>query len=210
MSRFIYLHGFASGPSSKKARFFRDRFAELGIGLEVPDLAEGRFEQLTISGQLAVLERTAGGEAVSLIGSSMGGYLAALYAARHPEVEKLVLLAPAFSFMMRWPEVLGEEKMAEWKRSGVMQVFHYSEGREMALGYQFIEDAAEYEHYPKYPQPTLIFHGRQDAVVPVEHSIAFSQQHGRTTLRLMESDHQLLDVLGEVWMEAEKFLLGTG
>src|SRR5262245_8030594 len=101
MSRFVYLHGFASGPSSSKARFFRDRFAELGIGLEVPVLAEGAFERLTISGQLAVLEQTTGGDPVSLIGSSMGGYLAALYAARHPEVEKLVLLAPAFSFMTR-------------------------------------------------------------------------------------------------------------
>ncbi len=210
MSRFVYLHGFASGPSSQKARFFRDRFAELGIGLEVPDLAEGGFEHLTISGQLAVLERTTAGEAVSLIGSSMGGYLAALYAARHPEVEKLVLLAPAFSFLTRWPAGLGEEKMAEWKRTGVMQVFHYSEGREMALGYQLIEDAREYEGYPKYPQPTLIFHGRHDTVVPVELSITFSQQHGRTELRLMESDHQLLDVLGEVWMGTEKFLLGTG
>ena len=95
MSRFVYLHGFASGPSSQKARFFRERFAELGIGLEIPDLAEGRFEQLTISGQLGVMERAIGGDPATLIGSSMGGYLAALYAARHPEVEKLVLLAPA-------------------------------------------------------------------------------------------------------------------
>ena len=86
MSRFVYLHGFASGPSSQKARFFRDRFAELGIGLEVPDLAEGKFEQLTISGQLAVMERVARDEPASFIGSSMGGYLAALYAARHAEL----------------------------------------------------------------------------------------------------------------------------
>ncbi len=45
MSRFIYLHGFASSPSSRKARFFEERFRELGIGLEVPDLAEGRFSK---------------------------------------------------------------------------------------------------------------------------------------------------------------------
>src|SRR5690348_17748458 len=53
------------------------------------------FEHLTISGQLGVLERTLQNEPVRLIGSSMGGYLAALYAARHPEVDRLVLLAPA-------------------------------------------------------------------------------------------------------------------
>ncbi len=108
MSRIIYLHGFASGPSSKKARFFSQQFAQLGMGLEIPDLAQGDFARLTISGQLGVIERVSRGEPVSLIGSSMGGYLAALYAARHPEVEKLVLLAPAFSFLTRWPETLGE------------------------------------------------------------------------------------------------------
>lgn len=103
MSRVIYLHGFASGPSSKKARFFAERFAQLGIGLEIPDLAENDFEHLTISGQLRVIERLSRGESTTLIGSSMGGYVSALYAARHAEVEKLVLLAPAFAFLKRWP-----------------------------------------------------------------------------------------------------------
>jgi uncharacterized protein len=210
MSRSVYLHGFASGPSSQKARFFRERFAELGIGLEIPDLAEGRFEQLTISGQLAVMERAVGGDPATLIGSSMGGYLAALYAARHPEVEKLVLLAPAFSFLTCWPEELSESKMEDWKRSGVLRVFHYGQGREAALGYQLIEDAMQYEHYPKLSQPTLIFHGKHDTVVPPGHSISFSQQHPRTTLRLMDSDHQLLNVLDDIWMDTEKFLFGQG
>jgi pimeloyl-ACP methyl ester carboxylesterase len=208
MSRFIYLHGFASGPSSQKARFFRDRFAELGMGLDVPDLAEGKFEQLTLSGQLAVMERTAQGDPVSLIGSSMGGYLAALYAARHPEVEKLVLLAPAFSFLTRWPEGLGESKMDEWKRTGKMQVFDYVEKRNAPIGYQLIEDAQQYEGFPNVRQPVLIFHGTHDATVPASGSVSFSEQHPQTILRLMESDHQLLNVLDDIWMETEKFLFG--
>jgi predicted esterase YcpF (UPF0227 family) len=103
MSRFVYLHGFASSPSSRKAQFFEERFRELGIGLEIPELAEGNFQNLTLSAQLKVVERVCGDSTVSLIGSSMGGYLAALYAARHAEVIKLVLLAPAFSFASRWP-----------------------------------------------------------------------------------------------------------
>src|ERR1700691_4599065 len=100
MSRFVYLHGLASSPHSRKARFFEDRFRELGIGLEIPDLAEGNFRNLTLTAQLNVIARVSHGvsrdEPVALIGSSMGGYLAALYAARHSgDVEKLVLLAPA-------------------------------------------------------------------------------------------------------------------
>ena len=34
-----YLHGFASGPGSTKARFFRAELAALGATLEIPDLA---------------------------------------------------------------------------------------------------------------------------------------------------------------------------
>src|SRR4051812_36390216 len=82
----IYLHGFASGPQSSKAQYFRRRFEEIGVRMRIPDLTEGNFERLTIGGQLRVIERIAGGDDVRLMGSSMGGYLAALYAARHPEL----------------------------------------------------------------------------------------------------------------------------
>src|SRR5712692_10702133 len=116
--RILYLHGFASGPASKKAAFFRARIPEL----DVPDLAQGDFEHLTITGQLAVIERLAAGEPVALIGSSLGGYLAALYAARHPEVSKLVLMAPAFGFLRRWSQ---SPDAAEWRRTGFLQVYHY-------------------------------------------------------------------------------------
>ena len=209
MSRIIYLHGFASSPGSKKARFFKDRFAELGIGLEIPDLAEGNFERLTITGQLQVIERTARGEPVLLMGSSMGGYLAALYAARHPEVEKLMLMAPAFSFPTRWPETLGEQVMEHWRATNRMTVFHYAEGREMALGYQLMEDAKQYESYPKFTQPVLIFHGCSDTVVPLEYSVRFAERHPKAILHMVNSDHELIDVLDLMWRETEKFFFGA-
>ena len=100
----VYLHGFASGPGSQKAQYFRERFAGCGVDLAIPDLAGGDFEHLTITRQLQVIEHRVDGRAVALIGSSMGGYLAALYAARHAGVERVVLMAPAFGFARRWPE----------------------------------------------------------------------------------------------------------
>ena len=208
MSRIVYLHGFASGPTSKKAQFFRLRFAELGIGLDIPDLADGNFEGLTISGQLRVIERVSRGEPVTLIGSSMGGYLAALFAARHVEVEKVVLMAPAFCFSTRWPETLGQSTMEEWQRSGVLKVFHYGQGRTVELGYQLIEDDRKYEDYPQVQQPTLIFHGKNDTIVPADLSVEFARRHPQAQLHLMESDHELLNVLDDMWMETERFLFG--
>ncbi len=107
-NRIVHLgNGFASGPQSSKAQFFRARFEELGVPFEIPQLDEGNFETLTVSGQLAVIDRAVRGEPVTLMGSSLGGYLAALYASRHPNVEKLVLLAPAFQFPSRWRKRYG-------------------------------------------------------------------------------------------------------
>jgi uncharacterized protein len=208
VSRIVYLHGFASGPTSKKAQFFRQRFAQLGIGLDIPDLADGNFEQLTIRGQLGVIERASGGEPVTLIGSSMGGYLAALFGARHVEVEKVVLMAPAFCFSTRWPETLGRPTMEEWQHSGVLKIFHYSQGRMVELGYQLIEDGRQYEDYPQVQQPTLIFHGKNDTVVPADLSVEFARRYPQAQLHLKESDHELLNVLDDMWMETERFLFG--
>ena len=52
-------------------------------------------------------ETLAKGEPLVLMGSSLGGYLAALYAERHPKaVDRLVLIAPAFGFLQRWEGAL--------------------------------------------------------------------------------------------------------
>src|SRR6516164_8365186 len=101
MQRIVYLHGFASGPSSSKARYFRQRLETEGFSVSIPDLSDGNFEGLTLSSQLRVIGSAAGSGGMALIGSSMGGYLAALYAARHADVERIVLLAPAFGFARR-------------------------------------------------------------------------------------------------------------
>jgi pimeloyl-ACP methyl ester carboxylesterase len=211
MTRVVYLHGFASSPHSRKAQFFARRFAANGVSMEIPRLDEGRFEELTISGQLRVIESAVGDEPAILIGSSLGGYLAALYASRHPEqypprIEKLVLLAPAFQFPRRWRERYSDQDWERWKREGSTPVFHYGEGRERQLGYQFVEDAAQYDDEPEFPQPALILHGVRDSVVPAEISGVYSARRPNTKLVLFESGHELTDVLEPMWLEILSFL----
>src|SRR5258706_16379844 len=101
--RVVYLHGFASSPQSSKARFFAGKFAEAGVAFEAPQLDRGGFSNLTVSGQMLVIsdavaahrEKLAKGEPLVLMGSRLGGYLAALYGGRHPTaVDCLVLVAP--------------------------------------------------------------------------------------------------------------------
>jgi pimeloyl-ACP methyl ester carboxylesterase len=206
MTRILYLHGFASGPSSSKARYFRAQLERAGFHVDVPDLAAGDFEHLTIGGQLGVVEQMAAGEPVSLMGSSMGGYLAALYAARHPEVGRLVLLAPAFGFARRWEARLGAAQMERWRREGTMEVFHYGENRNRKLGYGLVEDGARFEDYPDLRQPALIFHGAHDEVVPVTYSEEFAATHSNVRLEVLESGHELLNVLDHMGPKAVEFL----
>jgi hypothetical protein len=46
-------------------------------------------------------------------------------------------------------------------------------------------------------------------VVPPVYAANWAAQHPEARLRLLESDHQLLNVLDEMWMETEAFLLGS-
>lgn len=206
MTPILYLHGFASGPGSNKARYFREYLERAATPVLVPDLAGGDFEHLTITGQLEVIRQAAGEGPVSLIGSSMGGYLAALYAARHAEVRRLVLMAPAFGFGRRWPERLGAATVESWRASGWMEVYHYALGRSCRLSYQLMVDAARYEDEPDFGQPALVFHGAQDDVVPAAASVAFSAAHPNARLEVLESGHELLNVLDYMAPKVAEFL----
>jgi pimeloyl-ACP methyl ester carboxylesterase len=204
--RVLYLHGFASSPASRKATFFRQHLEEIGVEIETPPLDEGNFERLTISGQLALCERLLHNEPAVLIGSSLGGYVAALYAARHPEVEAVILLAPAFSFPSLWKREMNPSQLAQWKQNGVMHVFHYGSGCERPIGYGLMEDAGRFEPYPDVRQPVLIIHGNQDQSVPVHESVAFAEGRPNVQLVRLESGHELTDVLEVVWQRSEAFL----
>lgn len=211
--RLVYLHGFASGPGSRKATLFVENLRPHGIQCEALDLAPD-FEHSSISSELAIVEEALKGEPAVLIGSSMGGYLAALYASRHAEVERLVLLAPAFDFYRLWVNDLSQSaltgdsicKLEKWRKSGTASVFHYGMGREAQLSYRFLEDAANYPAYPDFQQPSLILHGTRDTVVPLENTLRFANQHPDSTVIPLDSDHELTGVLDEIWERSWNFL----
>jgi uncharacterized protein len=206
MTRVVYLHGFASGPTSRKAQYFRELLTARGFEVEIPDLAEGRFPETTITAQLNVVFRACRGKPAVLIGSSLGGYLAALYAARRPEVERVVLLAPAFSFAKHWSATLGEDKLDEWQENRRMPVFHYGENAMLELNWQFMRDARQYQDAPDFRQPGLIFHGSNDEVVPVAFSERFAKTHDNVQLRVLPSGHELTDVVATMGEETLRFL----
>lgn len=204
--RVFYLHGFGSGPGSRKAQFFSEKLQGLGIRIEIPDLNEGDFPHLTLTRQLHQLENLLARQPAVLIGSSLGGYLAALYASLHAEVARLLLLAPAFDFCTLWTRQLGAERVEQWRARGTMLVFNYAAGAEMPLHFEFLKDTRDHPPYPDFVQPALIVHGEHDPTVPIAHSIHFQAGHPARRLLRLNSGHELTDALDKIWAEAQSFL----
>lgn len=207
MSRYIYLHGFASSPQSAKAQYLCRRFAEVGIHLITPELNLGDFSQLSLTRQLTQVEQLKMEEPVMLIGSSFGGLTAAWLAQRQIlPVSRLVLLAPAFQFLAHWLPQLGAENLARWQQQGYWSVYHYGNQCEELLSYNFIRDLEQYADAElTIPIPTLILHGRGDQVIPISSSREYAAERSWVKLVELESDHSLANVMEEIWQAIGDF-----
>ena len=206
--KYIYLHGFASSPGSAKAVYLRDRFFTLGLSLAVPDLNQGDFSHLTITRQINQIqtEFLLHETPVTLIGSSLGGLTAAWLGQHYRQIQQLILLAPAFGFLTHWLPQVGEAKLREWQASGYLSVYHYGEKRSLPLHYQFVEDARQYQtNKLNRPIPTLIFHGKQDEIIPINASRNYATERPWVQLTELDSDHSLSDAMSEIWQGIEGF-----
>ncbi len=206
---YVYLHGFLSGPGSRKGIFLFERFRELGITLHRPDLNGHDFSRMTISSQLKIIDRileNMPGQ-VTLIGSSLGGYMAGRSAEKWRKVRKLVLMAPAFDFVERYVKTMSPQEIRQWKEIGYIKLFqfHYQEHRK--LRFDIVEDAQKYRELTMNRQlPVQIFHGLRDESVPHRLSIDYLQSHPMTDLILLNSDHGMLDKLDVMWDYMKAFL----
>jgi uncharacterized protein len=209
MASYIYLHGFASSPRSTKAQYLHDRFQSLHHSLWIPDLNQGDFSHLTLSRQLHQVEAklSAFDPPLHLIGSSFGGLTAAWLGDRHEQIQRLVLLAPAFGFLDHWLPRLGDSQIAQWQTNRYLPVYHYAEGRSLPLHYDFVTDAQRYQDAAlQRPIPTLILHGKRDDVIPIQASRAYAAQRPWVELVELDSDHGLGDVQDTIWQATQKFL----
>ncbi|MBF2037221.1 MAG: esterase [Leptolyngbyaceae cyanobacterium T60_A2020_046] len=207
---YLYLHGFASGPQSSKAQFLRDRFHACGQTLTVLDLNQNDFGHLTLSRQIQQgMDWIADRAAVTVIGSSFGGLTAAWLAqvladrdgARSPVVQ-LVLLAPAFQFLAQWLPRLGEEAVTQWRTSGWLSVYHYTQQQQCPLAYDFVTDAQRYDDSRLVaPVPTLILHGLHDDVIAIQASRDYAAARPWVRLVELDSDHGLLNAGDQIWAE---------
>ncbi len=207
----LLLHGFISSGQSTKARYFGERFEALPqVAFHAVDFnpTPQDFEYMTVTGRIErlrqyVLDREIA--KMDLIGSSLGGLVALHYAHRFGEVERMLLLAPALSWLSGG---LTEEELRQWEEADAVSIFHPAFGKEVPLRYDLQLDGRRYREPIPPPALVTIIHGCDDETVPIDHSRAYASAHP-DDVHLVEVDtgHDLNGHLDVVWMYVQSFLL---
>jgi len=206
----FYLHGFVSSPKSTKVQYFTQKLARPGVDVRCPDFNAPAFETMTMTRMLEQLESAlaAAPGPATLVGSSLGGALAILAAARAgARVDRLVLLAPAVRFGDPDHHLLPRQQIEIWKERHEFDFFHYAHGETRRLSYAFYEDSLKYDAFGTlFPQPALIFQGTRDALVNPRDVEQFAAPRPNVTLSLLDDDHQLIASLPRIWNDMQPFL----
>jgi predicted esterase YcpF (UPF0227 family) len=157
-----YIHGYQSSPSGEKAAVLKENLQAIPL-----QYREVTPEKLVISECLSrISEAIVNDPHVVLIGSSLGGFLAAATALTHPNVKQLILLNPAIIP----PEI--DLNTIQGMPQRILQ--------DMVTPKLFKE---------KLTAQITILRGTQDDVVPDEWVIRFAQaQHA--TIKLFDDDHR--------------------
>lgn len=193
MTGLVYLHGFASGPGGNKGRHCRAWAEAHGVAFHAPDLNLPTFEGLTVTAQVQAVEALLAGLSAPpvLVGSSLGGLVAAAVAHQGAALRHLVLLAPAFGFARRRLE---GERWEGYRYHRRLKVFHHAENRWMRLGPDLLEDLPAWREDEAWTVscPVTLIHGIHDASVPVAESRAFAARQPDAVLHEVDDDHGLL------------------
>ncbi len=126
----------------------------------------------------AVTEQLAAGPSITIVGNSLGGWLAWLVAQEQPAVEELILIAPAFNMMGVRAADIPAERRARWQATGSMPWDDEPMHCEAPIPWTWVEDSEELWQRRLAPPrrvKTTILHGLQDSVIKPEGSWAFVQ-----------------------------------
>jgi pimeloyl-ACP methyl ester carboxylesterase len=210
---YLYGHGFASSPDSKKGRALAAHFQGLGILLERLDLVgqprNPSFEHLRLSAMMKHVQDQIGGERdrAVLMGSSLGGLTMARVAEKDARCSALVLLAPAFRLAERWRARLGDKGWNAWRDTGFLEVVDLATSTPSRVDFGFVQELEALDQgLPDVRVPTLVIQGVRDDVVNPDLSRAFAK--GKRHVRLIEvdDDHELALSIPVIQKEIQDFL----
>jgi len=134
-------------------------------------------------------------DSIGLIGHSMGGGISILHAAKDQRVKALITWAAISECKTPWGS-WSDEKIKEWKKTGVQ---YYQNGRthqQMPLYYQLYEDYQQHSEQldilhaaTQIRIPWLICHGTKDTSVSIEKAGALHRANPSSELFTLPTDH---------------------
>ena len=126
----------------------------------------------------AVTNLLTDGPPVTIVGNSLGGWLAWLVAQDKPLVEELILIAPAFNMMDLRASQISAERRERWQATGAMPWDDEPMHKDAPIPWHWVEDSqALWSRRSRMPRrvKTTILHGLQDTVIRAEGSWDFVQ-----------------------------------
>jgi alpha-beta hydrolase superfamily lysophospholipase len=169
----ILCHGMESTKDGGKHRLLGERLSRAGISVLRFDFSyvgesEGEFADLTFRGEVDDLFgawdffRARVGGPIGLLGSSMGGAVALLFAAEEPRVRALATIAAVARPARAFAELRPAE-LERWRTEGILSLGG------VRLKRSFLDDVETLDVIGacrKIACPTFLAHGDADRVVP--------------------------------------------
>lgn len=203
----VWLGGFRSDMLGTKAEHL-DQWAKennrtyLRFDYSGHGESEGRFEQGCIGDwaedALAMIDAKTEGPQI-LVGSSMGGWIAALTALKRPEKPAaIVFIAPAPDFTQKliWPS-LSSEQQQKLMQEGKLELPSEYADEPYIYTRKLIEDGANHlimDRPAAIRCPVRILQGMRDDAVPYAHALAFAALLESTDVEILmtpQGDHRL-------------------
>lgn len=198
----VLCHGFMGYKDSWTNRMLGDqlarqhiatlRFDFFGHGQSAGDLKDLLLTTLMAQTESAIaLMRGHGFTHVGLLGSSFGGLVATLVAAKDPTLAALALRCPVGDFPALLRQRFGRVAIELWRRLGRVP----ESAGPIPVHYAFFEDCLRHDVYRAAQQlrvPTTIVHGDRDDVIPVSQAQQlFAQIRAEKTFHVIPgADHR--------------------
>ena len=138
--------------------------------------------------------------ALTIVGNSLGGWIAWLMAQECDQVEQLILIAPAFNMMGVRAKTISPERRHDWHSAGWMPWDDDPLHRDWPLSWKWVEESESYwtSSFDRMRRlRTSILHGSDDSVISPEGSREFvdllrsRDPSFPVELHLVPGDHRL-------------------